>query len=106
MDPVAGAVKRNETMGWAYVAVDSHTTRDGEVRPARVWWTDGSAYDVDEVCDTRRFYGDERERRWYLVRIGGQYRELWWDNPRWHVLVPPGRGGVRPHAGETPRGRR
>lgn len=96
-----GYVERNEAMRWLYVGVDSHTTPGGVVTPTAITLDDGRKFDIDFVYTSARAYGDERVRMWYLVSVCDCPRELWWDNPSWHILVTHGDMGVRPH---TPPG--
>ena len=90
-------VSRNETLGWHFVGVDAHMDATGKVEPRAIYWDDGRRFEIDQVIRARRAYRELPERWWYLVRIGDQYRELWWDNPSWHVLVSAGQGGAKPH---------
>lgn len=80
MRGIAGREKR-------YVEVVSLTNEDGLVKPLRIIWDDGRAFDIDRVLDVRRATslktGGCGLR--YTVRVGGSETFLYYENPRWFV---------------------
>jgi len=70
-----------------YVKVDVSFSEDGVVMPLRIYWEDGTQYDIDRVLDFRQAAslkaGGQGIR--YTVRIHGRTKYLWYEQPRWFV---------------------
>jgi len=79
--------------GREYVNVVADYMPDGTVRPVRVSFPDGPAFDVEKILDvvdtsTTKYQGAEIR---YYVTIGGGYHYLFFEDaprnrlPRWYV---------------------
>ncbi len=70
-----------------YVAMDIHYTAVGLVEPRRLYWTDGSSYEIDRVLDVRPGaslkVGGAGMR--FTVLISGQRRVIWQTGTQWFV---------------------
>ncbi|MCL1912320.1 MAG: hypothetical protein FWG10_00200 [Eubacteriaceae bacterium] len=70
-----------------FVAVDARFSEEGELAPLAIYWEDGRKYEIDKILDKRRAAslkaGGIGVR--YTVRINGQSRFLWYEEPRWFV---------------------
>lgn len=70
-----------------YVAVDVHFDTEGKMLPLRIFWEDGTVYDVDRVSDVRRSAslkaGGQGIR--YTIRVKGKQTYLYYENPQWFV---------------------
>ena len=70
-----------------YVAVDVHFDTEGKMLPLRIFWEDGTVYDVDRVLEMRRAAslkaGGQGLR--YAIQIRGKQTYLFYENPQWFV---------------------
>ena len=70
-----------------YVADDVHFDTEGKMLPMRIFWEDGTVYDVDRVSDVRRAAslkaGGQGIR--YTIRVKGKQTYLYYENPQWFV---------------------
>ncbi|MCL1802731.1 MAG: hypothetical protein FWG30_03680 [Eubacteriaceae bacterium] len=70
-----------------YVPVDVSFSIDGEMSPLCIHWEDGRVYQIDKILDKRQAAslkaGGQGMR--YTVRIQGQVKYLWYEEPQWFV---------------------
>lgn len=70
-----------------FVGTDVHFDPDGTMSPLRVFWEDGTVFEIDRVLDVRRAAslkaGGQGIR--YTVRIGGRQTYLFFEDPQWFV---------------------
>lgn len=70
-----------------YVTVISVSDANGVVTPREIIWDDGRRFAVDRVLDCRQAAslraGGCGLR--YTVRVGGEARYLYYEDPRWFV---------------------
>lgn len=70
-----------------YVEVCVMFDRDGNMTPISVTWENGRVYPIDKVVDVRRCGGryNCRESMRYMVYIGNNKTELFYEDPAWYV---------------------
>jgi hypothetical protein len=72
-----------------YVQVDVRFTLEGEMEPLRIYLESGRVCEIDKVLDSRRAasmkVGGQGIR--YTVRIHGQSKHLWYEEPKWFVAA-------------------
>ena len=77
-----------------YVRVIVEVDEAGSVRPEKIYWEDGRAFEVDRLLDVRRAAatraGGQGMR--YTCRILGKNAYLFEDNGRWFVEARDARG--------------
>lgn len=69
-----------------YVAVEYHCSETGAVTPKAVIWRDGRRFVVDRVVGMRLFSpADLHGGRRYIVKVGPELTNLYYEVPRWFV---------------------
>lgn len=70
-----------------FVEVVARFDREGKVTPVSLIWKDGRSFEIDRVLDVRRaasrIAGGSGIR--YTVRIMGEERHLFYDEPIWFI---------------------
>lgn len=73
-----------------YVKVNAEFDTRGFIQPVTMTWEDGTVFEIDRVLEVKRAAsmkaGGIGTR--YTVRILGQERYLWFENPAWFVEAP------------------
>lgn len=71
----------------AYVRVLVDVDETGRVRPRRIYWEDGRAFEVDRLLDVRRAVSTKAGGRGmrYTCRVRGREVYLFEDEGRWFV---------------------
>ena len=67
-----------------YVNVDYQVLGGGTLKPVRIYWTDGRAFDIKKTVDCTTLEQDG-ERICYTVLIGKAKRQLYRADGKWYV---------------------
>lgn len=72
------------------VEVDAHFDTLGRLLPLSMTWEDGTVFEIDRVVEAKKAAsmkaGGIGTR--FTVKIKGQERYLYFENPQWFVEVP------------------
>lgn len=76
-----------------YVAVDVYVDAKGKLCPKRVYWADGTVYEINHVLEEKAVLTFSRTKgaRAYTVCVGNTITNLYYDPPRWFVEEKPKR---------------